>query len=372
VDDKAAKPLNIVIIGLSITSSWGNGHATTYRGLMRELVAAGCDVLFLERDAPWYAAHRDLPFPPFGETVLYESTAELKARFASEVRDADLVIVGSYVPEGIEVGHWVTRTARGVTAFYDIDTPVTLDGLGTDKVTYLSRGLIRRYQLYLSFTGGPVLARLEREFGAPMARALYCSVDPRTYYPEPREPQWSLGYMGTYSEDRQPVLERLLIEPARRRGDARFVVAGAQYPAARPWPRNVTHVEHVPPAQHRAFYTSQRFTLNLTRASMVGAGYSPSVRLFEAAACGTPIISDRWKGLDTFFEPGREILLAATADDVLRHLERVSEAERAQIAARALARVLSHHTSRQRAAELRRYVQEVLAGNQRAEKVQEP
>jgi spore maturation protein CgeB len=372
MDDKAAKPPRIVFLGLSITSSWGNGHATTYRSLMRELVHGGCDVLFLERDTEWYAAHRDMPCPPFGKTVIYESLSELKSRFAQTIRDADLVVVGSYVPEGIEIGTWVTRIARGVTAFYDIDTPVTLEGLGTDKVKYLSRGLIRRYQLYLSFTGGPVLSRLEKEYGSPMARALYCSVDPSLYYPEPRDAQWELGYMGTYSEDRQPVLDRLLVEPARRRMQARFVVAGAQYPSTLYWPRSVTRIEHVSPAYHRAFYTAQRFTLNVTRASMVGAGYSPSVRLFEAAACGTPIISDRWKGLDTFFESGREILVASTADEVLHHLDSVSESERLQIAARAAARVASHHTSHHRAAELRRYVQEVIAGNQHSEKVQEP
>src|SRR5918992_94506 len=206
--------LRIVILGLSITSSWGNGHATTYRGLVRELTARGHDILFLERDVPWYASNRDLPRPQYGNTALYLDFTELKRRFATEVAEADMVIVGSYVPEGADVGAWVTATARGLTAFYDIDTPVTLAKLARGEDEYLTAALIPEYQLYLSFTGGPTLERLEEEFGSPMARPLYCSVDPALYFPQPTESRWDLGYMGTYSGDRQPALTRFLVEPA--------------------------------------------------------------------------------------------------------------------------------------------------------------
>src|SRR3954464_10125958 len=189
--------MDIVIIGLSITSSWGNGHATTYRGLVRELVRRGHDVLFLEHDKPWYASNRDLPRPPFGRTVLYQSVAELKERFEAEVRSADLVVVGSYVPEGVAVGEWVARVARGTTAFYDIDTPVTLAKLERGDTEYLSAELIPGYDLYLSFTGGPTLDVLGRRYGSPMARALYCSVDPNFYPPLERPARWDLSYLGT-------------------------------------------------------------------------------------------------------------------------------------------------------------------------------
>src|SRR5215210_2946345 len=219
--DSTRPRLRIVILGLSITSSWGNGHATTYRGLVRELAGRGHDVLFLERDVEWYANNRDLPRPPHGRTMLYRDLSELKRRFVAEIEDADLVIVGSYVPEGAQVGEWVTRTARGVTAFYDIDTPVTLAKLERGDEEYLTRALISDYQLYLSFTGGPTLQRLEQEFGSPMARPLYCSVDPDLYYPEPASIRWDLGYMGTYSDDRQPALSRLLMEPARAWSEGR-------------------------------------------------------------------------------------------------------------------------------------------------------
>ncbi|HEV7923375.1 MAG TPA: glycosyltransferase [Thermoanaerobaculia bacterium] len=348
--------MRIVILGLSITSSWGNGHATTYRALVRELVARGHDVLFLERDVPWYADNRDLPEPPFGTTRLYSSLASLKRRFGGEVRDADVVMVGSYVPEGIAVGEWVTRRATGITAFYDIDTPVTLASLERGDCEYLSTRLIPRYQLYLSFTGGPILEHIERTYGSPMARPLYCSFDPAIYFPERIGHSWDLGYLGTYSDDRQPTLERLLIEPAKRWKEGRFIAAGAQYPRNIRWPRNVERLEHLPPAEHRAFYSGQRFTLNVTRAAMIRAGYSPSVRLFEAAACGVPIISDDWEGLDTVFRIGSEILVARSSGETLAYLHDLDERERRAIGRRARKRVLAEHTAAHRAAELESYL----------------
>jgi spore maturation protein CgeB len=352
--------LRIVILGLSITSSWGNGHATTYRALVRELVRRGHDVRFLERDQPWYAEHRDLPRPPYGRTALYAGLDELRERFARPVREADLVIVGSFVPDGAAVGDWVQAQAGGVKAFYDIDTPVTLARLARGEHDYLSPSQIPGYELYLSFTGGPTLRRLEREWGSPRARVLYCSVDPELYFPQPQPLAWDLGYMGTYSDDRQPVLERLLLAPARELPQARFVVAGPQYPSQIDWPVNVQYRAHLPPAEHRAFYNSQRFTLNVTRADMIRAGWSPSVRLFEAAACGTPIVSDRWPGLETLLAPGREILLASTARDVLSVLRRFGEDERRMLAERARKRILSEHTAAHRAQQLETYALEVL------------
>jgi len=353
--------LRIVILGLSITSSWGNGHATTYRGLVRELTARGHDVLFLERDTEWYADHRDLPHPHHGKTVLYRSLGELRRRFARVVRDADLVMVGSYVPEGAAVGEWVTRTARGVTAFYDIDTPVTLARLARGEVDYLTRSLIPRYDLYLSFTGGPTLERLEQEYGARSARALYCSVDPAIYFPEPVTNRYDLGYMGTYSPDRQRQLTHLMLLPARSWWAGRFVVAGPQYPASLRWPANVRRIEHLSPANHRTFYNSQRFTLNLTRADMRQAGFSPSVRLFEAAACGTPIISDTWDGLADILRPDKEVLLAESEADILGYVRDLPEERRLEIGARARARVLAEHTAAHRAAELEGHVVATLA-----------
>lgn len=348
----------IVVLGLTITSSWGNGHATTFRGLVRELARRRHDVLFLERDMPWYAENRDLPNPPYARTELYSTVAELRERFARDVRNADLVIVGSYVPDGIEIGEWVCATARGVTSFYDIDTPVTLAALASGTCTYLSAPLLRRYSLYLSFTGGPTLERLERQYGARAARPLYCSFDPKAYYPEPQQPRWTLGYMGTYCATRQDGLNHLMLDAARQAPDYRFVVAGPSYPKGIRWPGNVERIENVPAARHREFYTSQRFTLNLTRADMIRAGYSPSVRLFEAAACGVPIISDYWKGIETVFQPEREILIARKGRDTLRCLTDLREVDRVAIGRRARNRVLAEHTAEHRAVQLEEYLEE--------------
>jgi spore maturation protein CgeB len=350
-------PLRIVILGLSITSSWGNGHATNYRGLLRALAQRGHDVLFLERDVPWYAANRDLPRPPHGQTALYHSVDELRATFSDEVRDADLVIVGSYVPEGIAVGRWAVAHARGVRAFYDIDTPVTLAAVAAATCDYIDRDLIAASDVYLSFTAGPTLELLEERYGAASAVAFHCLVDPEVYAPAEVPLRWDLGYLGTYSDDRQPALERLLLEPARRRPDLRFVVAGPQYPDGIDWPGNVERIEHLPPAAHADFYNAQRLTLNITRADMVRAGWSPSVRLFEAAACAVPVVSDRWDGLDEFFRPQEEIIIADTAEDVVAALDNVDEAEARRIGGAARRRVLAEHTAEHRAAQL-----EALAG----------
>ena len=350
-----------VFLGLSITSSWGNGHATTYRALLRALAARGHEVLFLERDRPYYAANRDLPCPPFARTELYSSLDELRDRFADDVRGADLVVVGSYVPDGTLVGEWVTSIAqRGRAAFYDIDTPITLRKMMRGDDEYISSALVPRYGLYLSFTGGPTLALLERRFGATAARPLYCSVDPDLYSPEEIEPRWDLGYLGTYSDDRQPALDRLLLEPASTWADGRFIVCGAQYPRDLLLPPNVERLTHLPPIEHSRFYSGQRFTLNITRDAMMRSGWSPSVRLFEAAACATPILSDRWKGLEHFLQPGKEILVVDSPGAVLGYLRDLSVRDRVAIGQAARLRVLAEHTSGHRAEALEGYTRELF------------
>lgn len=352
--------LRFVVLGLSITSSWGNGHATTYRSLLRRLAERGHEVIFLERDLPFYAENRDLPDPSFARTHLYASLEELFDRFATTVRSADLVIVGSYVPDGVRVGAWVHELAPGRAAFYDIDTPVTLAALASGDAGYIAREQIPRYALYLSFTGGPTLDVLERVYKAHSARPLYCSVDPEHYFPEPIEPTWDLGYLGTYSRDREAAVERLLNAPARVMPERRFMVAGAQYPDELAWPGNVHRVTHLPPSDHRRFYNAQRFTLNVTRRAMIDAGFSPSVRLFEAAACATPILTDRWNGIAEIFEPGREIRVVDRAIDVITALRDTPERDRTAMGRAAQRRFLAEHTSMHRAETLERYAREIL------------
>jgi nucleoside-diphosphate-sugar epimerase/spore maturation protein CgeB len=347
--------MKLVVLGLSLSSSWGNGHATTYRALLKSFAERGHEVLFLERDVPWYRENRDCPKPDYCRLEFYRSLDELR-EWSGEMASADAVIVGSYVPDGVEVGRFVQEHARGVTAFYDIDTPVTLAKLDRGDFEYLTPELIPDFDLYLSFTGGPTLDRIESEFGSPAARALYCSVDTDAYAPKYRPKRWDLSYLGTYSPDRQPTLEKLLIEPARRLPQLKFVVAGPQYPSNIDWPKNVERIDHLPPDQHPDFYAASRFTLNVTRADMIAAGWSPSVRLFEAAACATPVISDRWDGLDRLFEPGHEIFLADSSDDVVKLLEQGEAVEEIGNAARR--RVLAEDSSAHRAAQLEQHLEE--------------
>ncbi|MBX9698072.1 MAG: glycosyltransferase [Acetobacteraceae bacterium] len=361
MNGSAAGPLRVVVLGLSLSSSWGNGHATTFRALLRAFSARGHDVLFLERDVPWYAANRDLPEPGFCRFALYRDLEELAARWGRAIADADAVILGSYVPEGIAVGNLVQRVARGVTAFYDIDTPVTLARIEEGRCDYLAPGQIAGFDLHFSFTGGPTLDILRHRYGARRPRVLFCSVDPAAYVPLDVPKRWALGYLGTYSADRQPPLDRLLLEVARRVPDLRFVVAGPQYPETIDWPANVERIEHLPPVAHPAFYAACRYTLNITRADMVRLGHSPSVRLFEAAACGVPVISDTWEGLESLFKPEREILLAEDTETVLAALRGDPDGSRARhIGAAARERVLAAHTASHRAAELERHLRDVM------------
>jgi spore maturation protein CgeB len=361
-----------VFLGLSVSSSWGNGHASTYRGLLKELVLRGHEVLFLEREQSWYSANRDFSHSPHFRIAYYSSIDELRALYRSHIQSATAVVVGSFVPEGVEVGDFVLRTAEGLRIFYDIDTPETLRTLDEGNCTYLSPALLGGYDLYLSFTGGPLLRKIEKVYGARRARALYCSVDPEEYFPEPGALDFELAYLGTYSKDRQSTLDQLLVNVARQETDRNFLVAGAQYPGDIQWPSNIRLITHVSPNEHRAFFGAQRYTLNVTRSAMIRAGFSPSVRLFEAAACGTPIITDEWEGLDCFFQPGREILIARDSDDCLRHLRNITDNQRRTIASRARSRVLAEHTSAHRAREFEQYVFALLKTRSATERVVSP
>jgi spore maturation protein CgeB len=350
---------HIVVIGLSISSSWANGHATTYRSLLGALARRRHDVLFLERDVPWYSAHRDLRDWDSVRVAFYTSLEDLARQYRSAIQAADVVIVGSQVPEGQEVLDWARSNTNGVLMFYDIDTPRTLACLEAgEPCAYVRRDQLGMIDTILSFSAGPAPDRLVA-LGARRAHALCPSVDPGVHLPVNEETRWDLGYLGTYGADRQPALERLLLDVARNRPRGRFAVAGPLFPETITWPANVDRVEHLPAAAHAAFYCGQRFTLNLARTDVSRRGHYASVRLFEAAACGTAIISDVWDGLEDFFEPYVEILPASSSRDVEQYLD-LPEAERRTIGQRARDRVLSAHTSEHRAIELEAYVAEAL------------
>jgi spore maturation protein CgeB len=353
--------MKLVVFGLSISSSWGNGHATTYRALLRAFAARGHEVVFYEWDAPWYSGeHRDLPDPGYCRLVLYPNWDAVAADAIAEAREADAVIVGSYVNEGPRVIDALAGAGVDPLFFYDIDTPVTVAALRAGGAEYLRADQVPLFTRYLSFTGGPFLHEvLEGELGAREARPLYCSVDEARYRPARSDAELAcdLAYMGTYAADRQPVLDRFLVDVARRLPERRFVVAGPQYPEELRWPANVRHIHHLGPARHPAFYSSAAWQLNATRADMVAAGWSPSVRLFEAAACGAAMISDRWPGIEAFFTPGREILLPESTDEVASIVAHTHDDDRRAIGLAARERILAAHTAEHRAAELEALVQ---------------
>jgi spore maturation protein CgeB len=347
--------MKLVVFGLSISSSWGNGHATTYRALLRAFAARGHDVVFYEWDAPWYRENRDFPRPEFCRLVLYRDWDAVAAEALAEAREADATLVGSYVKDGPRVVDELAEAGTDPLFFYDIDTPVTVSALRAGGAEYLRPDQVGCFTRYFSFTGGPFLHEvLEAELGAREAVPLYCSVDPERYRPVAADPELAceLGYMGTYAPDRQPVVERFLLDVALRLPERGFVVAGPQYPEDVAWPGNVRHLHHLPPDRHPAFYSSAAWQLNATRADMVAAGWSPSVRLFEAAACGAAMISDRWPGIDRFFTPGREILLPGSTDEVVAILRGTHPDDRRAIGEAARARVIAEHTAEHRAEEL--------------------
>lgn len=342
--------MNIIIFGLSLTSSWGNGHATTFRSLVRALAKRGHHVTFFERNQPWYAQNRDCVSLEYCEVIIYDHLSEIQQDYADRICVADAVIVGSYVPEGALLGEWVIHNAEGITAFYDIDTPITLNAIRAKTCPYLTAKLISAYDHYLSFTGGSIIPRITAEFGATSVHPFYCAVDEDFYFSQDQIKKWDLGYLGTYAKDRQPALNEFLIKSAKHLPHNQFVIAGPGYPELSLG--NIERIDHLPPKDHCWFYNSQRFTLNVTRAEMVSAGYSPSVRLFEAAACGVPIISDEWQGLEEFFVPGKEILVVKTREDVREILEDMPEKDAQLVGTRAQSRVLHEYTAKRRAEQL--------------------
>lgn len=356
--------MKIVIYGLTITSAWGNGHATTYRSLVKALAALGHRVRFIEKDVEWYHNNRDLPQPEFCTVRLYADWSTEANSLVREAADADAIVVGSYFPDAIVATRALLDAGYGPLLFYDIDTPITMSHLRAQgRCEYLDAELIPHYSAYLSFTGGPILQELERKFGSPQAVPFYCSVDPGHYRPRPLQATYKcdMSYLGTYAADRQPKLMRFLNETARRLPKAKFIVAGAMYPSDVTWSANVQRLTHVSPPEHPAFYSSSRFTLNLTRDDMVEAGYSPSVRLFEASACGATILSDDWPGLPQFLTPGEEILLPADECETAEILTGMSDEQRTRMGQRARERILAEHTSVHRAHEFEKIVEHCTA-----------
>jgi spore maturation protein CgeB len=346
--------MKIVFFGLTISSSWGNGHATLLRGLFKALTAHHHRIVFFERDVPYYAAHRDLVEMPGVELHLYGDWIEIEANARQAVAESDVAVVTSYCPDGVAATELVTSSNVNLNVFYDLDTPVTLEAIQNgEELAYIGPRKLADFDLVLSYTGGAVLTALREQLGARRVAPLFGSVDTHVHHPATQRPAYvaDLSYLGTYAPDRQSLLEGLFIEVARRSPEQRFVVGGSKYPIDFPWQKNIWYVQHVPPSAHAAFFCSSTLTLNITRGAMARMGYCPSGRLFEAAACGVAMVSDEWAGLDTFFQPGSEILVARDTADVIAAMQ-LSKAELARIARAGRERVLASHTAAHRALEL--------------------
>ncbi len=359
--------MKLTIFGLTLSSSWGNGHATPYRAIVRALHRLGHETSFYEKDTEYYSKRRDFHGCEYCHLIVYSCWDEVRRAALADAADSDVVIVGSYCPEGARIADEVLQLDGPLHAFYDLDTPITLKNLSASDVDYLRRDQIPAFELYLSFTGGEVLQELEHHWGARCARPLYGCVDPEVYVRVPARADFEcdLSYMGTYAQDRQDKLDELFLSPAREWAAGRFVLAGTMYPREWRWPQNVARFDHVAPRDHAALYSSSSATLNITRGGMARTGYCPSGRFFEAAACGTPILSDWWHGLDSFFS-NNEVFLVQDGRDVLNVLRSRKE-ELQGYARRARARTLDQHTGYQRALELLQHIEEARRINTGAE-----
>ncbi len=349
--------MRVVVFGLTVSSSWGNGHATLWRSLIAAMLRRGHTVVFYERDVPYYASTRDVWKLPLGASLrLYEGAESIQVEARRELDTADLALCTSFCPDGVTAAEWILQSRAAVRAFYDMDTPVTLKALDSEATrAYLPADGLGGFDLVLSYTGGRALGELKTRLGARMVAPLYGWVDPESHFPVAPVKHFrsAFSYLGTYAADRQTSLKELFLTPAAAMPAEKFLIGGAQYPAEFPWSSNLYFTQHLEPAQHPAFFCSSRATLNVTRQAMAEYGYCPSGRLFEAAACGTPLFSDVWEGFDSFFAPGEQVLTVKTAGDVLTGLS-LSDGELRCMADAARARTLEEHTADVRVRELER------------------
>jgi spore maturation protein CgeB len=360
--------MQLVVFGLSVSSSWGNGHATLWRGLIHGLARAGHRVVFFERDTPYYAAHRDCHGLPNGQLALYEDWPSVRSAARQALEGADAALVTSYCPDGVAATKLLLESRVPIKGFYDLDTPITLERMARgEPVPYLTDTGLRDFDVVLSYTGGLALKELSRKLGARRALPLYGSVDPNLHRPTAPVERYrsDLAYLGTYAQERQQALRELLLRPALSLPEHKFVIGGSQYPADFDWSPNIHYLWHVPPYEHAAFFCSARLNLNVTRGPMAAMGYCPSGRLFEAAACGAALITDAWPGLEDFYAPGEELLVARCAQDVVDSLA-LSDRELRALAARAQERTLAEHTVERRAQQLI----EILEGARKPERVE--
>jgi spore maturation protein CgeB len=352
---------DIAFFGSSLVSAYWNGAVTYYRGVLQALAANGHRITFYEPDAFDRQKHRDIPDPDWARIVVYPATEEGLDGALEQARDADLLVKASGVgvfDRLLEERVPGLRREGALAAFWDVDAPATLERMEMDPADPF-HALVPQYDIVFTYGGGPPVVAAYEAFGARLCVPVYNGLDPSTHHPVPPEPRFGcdLGLVANRLPDRERRIEEFFLAAAAELHDRRFLLAGAGWDD-KPMPKNVGYIGHLYTADHNAFNASCLAVLNVSRDSMASNGYSPATRVFEAAGAGACLITDAWEGIDLFFEPGSEILVADNGPAVAEHLARLNPAEARRIGDAARSRALAEHTYTQRV----RLVEDVLAG----------
>jgi spore maturation protein CgeB len=349
--------MKIAFFGSSLLSSYWNGAATYYRGIIRALTTRGHDITFYEPDAYDRQKYRDIEPPSWAKSVVYQPTEECALAEIEEARSADLIIKASGVgvlDEFLDAAVLDLSSSRSLVAYWDVDAPATLERAHADTTDQF-RTLIPRYDLILTYGGGAPVVDSYRQLGARACIPIYNALDPETHHPDGVRPEYlaDLSFLGNRLPDREARVDHFLIEPAYCRPDRSFLLAGNGW-HDKSLPSNVRALGHVFTTDHNSFNCSARIVLNINRDSMARFGFSPATRVFEAAGAGACLLTDFWEGIDQFFEPEKEILVAETSDEVTQILDRTSDEQAVEIGRHALRRALAQHTYAQRADQFER------------------
>ena len=346
--------MNIAFFGSSLVSAYWNGAATYYRGMIRAMHERGHRVTFYEPDAYERQQHRDIEPPDWARVVVYANTRDAALRQIDSARGADMIVKASGVgvfDALLEEAVLGLRTAHTLVAFWDVDAPATLDRVGQDLDDPF-RALIPHYDFVFTYGGGEPVVRAYGALGASACVPIYNALDPSTHFPVPAEPRFQadLGFLGNRLPDREARVEEFFLKAAAQLPRHRFLLGGNGW-HDKPLTPNVRNLGHVYTTDHNAFNCTPRAVLNISRESMARYGFSPATRVFEAAGAGACLITDAWEGVEDFFEPDEELLVARNGREVAEHLENLSPDRARRIGANAYLRVLAEHTYAHRAAQ---------------------
>jgi spore maturation protein CgeB len=362
--------MRISFFASSLVSAYWNGAATYYRGILRALAERGHEITFYEPDAYGRQEHRDLEDPPWATVVVYNATEDAVMNALDDARHDDLIVKASGVgvfDELLEAVVADLKTSSNIVAFWDVDAPATLDRVHHNPADAFAP-LIPRYDVVFTYGGGNPVVSAYKDLGARLCVPIYNGLDPRTHHPVPPDPGFeaALGFLGNRLPDREARVEEFFFRPAAQLRHERFLLGGAGWgDRVNGRAANVAWLDHVYTRDHNAFNCTPLAVLNVSRESMARYGFSPATRVFEAAGAGACLITDRWEGIDQFFEPGEEILVADDGAAVAGHLLDLSPERARKIGDAALRRALAEHTYAHRAER----VETVLEGREVAQGV---